>query len=246
METLEFAAGIRVHHARTGPFNWYIVSREEGLTLVDAGLPGHYTVFLECLRALGRGIRDLKGILLTHAHADHTGFAETLRRSAGVPVYIHRDDADSCRRILQLPWRGLLANAWRPSVAAMFVRAARDGVFRMARVTETVAVQDGDTLDLPGTPRVIHAPGHTPGSAAFFLPEAGVLFSGDAVATRNILTGAHGAPQILPRVINQDDRQARRAPDRFGDLGSVTVLPGHGRVWRGRIGEDVHDGRRIG
>jgi glyoxylase-like metal-dependent hydrolase (beta-lactamase superfamily II) len=104
----------RLHRFDTGSFNWYLISQGDRLTLVAAGFPGHYPIFLNGLHSLGYSLKDLEAIILTHAHADHTGFAEKLRRAANVPVFIHRDDLAASRRPLNLPWYGLLTNVWRP------------------------------------------------------------------------------------------------------------------------------------
>jgi len=42
-----------IHHFETGPFNWYVIEESGRLTLVDAGFPGHYRVFLDGLRSIG-------------------------------------------------------------------------------------------------------------------------------------------------------------------------------------------------
>lgn len=52
-------------------------------------------------------------------------------------------------------------------------------------------------MDVPGSPRVILTPGHTPGSAALHFASLGALFVGDAFATYAVTTGARG-PQVAP------------------------------------------------
>jgi glyoxylase-like metal-dependent hydrolase (beta-lactamase superfamily II) len=228
-----------VFHFPTGPFNWYIVRDAGRLTLVDAGFPGHYAVFAAAVRSLGHTVRDVAGVLLTHAHADHMGFAERVRAESGAPVYAHRDDRAAAMRTLQLPWGGLLSNAWRPFVASVLFRATRRGVFFAPRIRQVSAVEDGDTLDVPGRPRVIHVPGHTPGQVAYHFAGCGVLAAGDAVITQDLMTGRHGPPQLPRRTLNRDDRQARHSLDRLQDVGRVTILPGHGRPWSGEVREAV-------
>ena len=84
-------------------------------------------------------------------------------------------------------------------------------------------------LDVPGGPHVIHAPGHTPGSAAFFLEQPGVLFTGDAFVTKNVITGARGPQAFAPKA------KLREAIDSLSRLEAVRaelILPGHGAPWR--------------
>ena len=64
---------------------------------------------------------------------DHLGFSERLRKATGAPVYVHAADASAAKRALQLPWRGLLGNAWRPYVASMLGTATGNGDVGKAR-----------------------------------------------------------------------------------------------------------------
>lgn len=239
---MEIAPGI--HHFDTGSFNWYVIAEGGRLTLVDAGFPGHYETFLAGIRSLGNDLRDLDAILLTHAHADHTGFAERLRQETRVPVFVHEDDRRSIGRVLQLPWWGLLSNAWRPFVRSMLGHAIGAGVFSMPSIREARTFRDGDVIDVPGKPHVLHTPGHTPGEVSFYLPERRVLISGDTLVTRNLMTGTPGDPQLPHRLLNDNDTKARRSLDRLRELGHVTVLPGHGNPWTGSMSEAIEGARR--
>ncbi len=234
---MEVATGI--HHFDTGPFNWYVIEDGSRLTLVDAGFPGHYSVFRKGIESIGRELKDVEAILLTHSHADHTGFAERLRRETKVPVFVHRDDLAAIGKVLQLPWYGLLSNAWRPYIATMLLTATINGIFTMPHIAQARTFADGDILDVPGKPHVLHAPGHTPGEVAFYLPERNVLISGDTLVTRNLMTGKLGGPQVTDPLLNDDDKAARRSLDRLREIGRVTMLPGHGNPWTGTMAEAV-------
>ena len=228
-----------VHHFNTDPFNWYVIQEGGRLTLVDAGLPGHYSTFLRGIRSIGRDVRDVEAILITHAHADHTGFAEWVRKASHAPVFVHRDDLASAGRVLQLPWRGLLSNAWRPFVASMLGRAIGASLLRMPCITGAKPLRDGEVLDVPGRPHVVHLPGHTPGQVAFHLPERGVLISGDALVTQDLMTGGFGQPQLAHHSLNHDDGLGRRSLDRLQDIGRVIMLPGHGKPWTGSMADAI-------
>ncbi|MBI4893172.1 MAG: MBL fold metallo-hydrolase [Acidobacteria bacterium] len=228
-----------VHHFNTDPFNWYVLEEAGRLTLVDAGFPGHFGVFMQGIRSLGREIEDVEAVILSHAHADHMGFADRVARAAKAPVFIHRNDEAAAQKVLQLPWSALLSNAWRPYMAGMLTRAAVNGVFSTARVSDPRPFEDGAVLDAPGRPHVIHTPGHTAGEVAFYLPDQRVLISGDTLVTRDLYTGSMGSPQLTRRRLNDDYAEARKSLDRLKDLGNVTMLPGHGHPWQGEISEAI-------
>src|SRR6478735_5509857 len=75
----------------------YLVVTPEGVTLIDAGLPGHWDDLQTELAAIDRTPADVKGLVLTHGDSDHIGFAERLRREHGVPVYVHAADAERAK-----------------------------------------------------------------------------------------------------------------------------------------------------
>jgi glyoxylase-like metal-dependent hydrolase (beta-lactamase superfamily II) len=91
-------------------------------------------------------------------------------------------------------------------------------------------------LDVPGTPRIIHVPGHTPGSVAVHVPTVDALFIGDTMTTRNVLTGATG-PKPAPFTL--EPRQALASLDRIDEVDATWVLAGHGPAWDGGVAEAV-------
>ena len=233
----EVAPGIP--HFDTAPFNWYVVEQDSRLTLVDAGFPGHYRVFRKGIDSLGFSPKDVEAIVLTHAHADHIGFAERVRRESGAPVFVHKKDARMAQRPLQLPWLALLSNAWRPPVAKMLVIATTNGVFKCSRLKEVQAIEDGQTLDVPGRPVVHHTPGHTAGEIVLHFPQRRALISGDALVTRQLYSGEQGTPQLTPPALNSDFKQACESLRSLSSLGELTILSGHGTPWTGDIAEAV-------
>jgi len=107
---------------------------------------------------------------------------------------------------------------------------------RVPPATELQPVSDGAVLDVPGAPRIIHTPGHTPGSVAVHVAAVDALFVGDTMTTRNVLTGVTG-PKPAPFTL--DPGQALDSLDRLTDIDATRVLPGHGPAFDGGVTEAV-------
>ncbi|TDE45719.1 MBL fold metallo-hydrolase [Nonomuraea mesophila] len=212
----------------------YLVVTDDGVTVVDAGLAGHWRELTAELAALGRTPADIRGVVLTHGDTDHLGFAERLRRERGVPAFVHSADAARARGEVKVK------NSWgraRLGATARFLwYAAGKGGLRTTYLTQVSEVADGDVLDLPGAPRILQLPGHSPGSIAVHVPEADAVFVGDGLTTRHVLTGQRG-PQPAP--FTDDREQALASLDRLGEIRAKWVLPGHGAPWDGGVQEAV-------
>jgi glyoxylase-like metal-dependent hydrolase (beta-lactamase superfamily II) len=220
--------------------NSYLVSDADGVTVIDAGLPGYYGKDLPAeLAAMGRTLDDVKGVVLTHGDTDHVGFAERLRREHGVPVYVHRADVERARMEVKKPNSGWGPIKIGPLLGFLWFSGRRGGM-RVPPVTELVSFDDGATLDLPGAPRVIPLPGHTPGSVAIHVPTVDAVFVGDAMTTRSVLTGVVG-PQPAPFTL--DPAGAMSSLPRIEATGARWVLPGHGDAWDGGSAEAVRQVR---
>ncbi|UYB36745.1 MBL fold metallo-hydrolase [Arthrobacter koreensis] len=214
----------------------YLVVADGGITVVDAGLAGHWRNLQRELTALDVTLEDIRGVVLTHGDSDHIGFAERLRLQTGVPVYIHAADAARAQGTERYKPAPGSASGLRPGPAARFLAYSmgKQG-WRTKYLTDVVPVADGDVLDLPGSPRIIGLPGHSPGSVAVHVPGVKALFVGDALTTRNVLTGRTG---LQPSPFTDDPAQALETLDRLTPLADVEwILPGHGTPWNGPVSE---------
>jgi glyoxylase-like metal-dependent hydrolase (beta-lactamase superfamily II) len=204
--------------------NSYLVEQAGEVTIIDAGVPGYYKEITSELGAMGRTIADVRALILTHGHTDHIGYAERLRRERRVPVSVHEADAALARGEVPNPSKGFGHIKLGPLLGFLWFTALRGGL-RTPKLKEVSTFGDGATLDVPGSPRVILTPGHTPGSAALHFPSLGALFVGDAFATYAVTTGARG-PQIAP--FTADAAEAIASLRHLEDIAADLVLPGHG------------------
>jgi glyoxylase-like metal-dependent hydrolase (beta-lactamase superfamily II) len=212
----------------------YLIADDTGITIVDAGLPGQWDELEPELASMGRSLADVRGVVLTHGDTDHIGFAERIRRDHGVPIHVHDLDAPRARGEVkkEIKWGKVRVG----SLMKFLWYSGRRGGMSITPVSEVVTFGDGEVLDLPGKPVVVHIPGHTPGSVAFHVPAVDALFVGDAMTTGHVLTGAVG-PQPAP--FTMDPEQALASMARLEGLAATWVLPGHGAPWDGGIAEAV-------
>ena len=223
-----------IHRLGAGLVNSYLIEEGGEITIVDAGAPGYWDDLPTELAAMGRAFSDIRALLLTHAHIDHVGFAERLRREKGVPVSVHELDAKMARGEAKPQNQKMLGIGF---AALRFIRfALAKGMLRATPILEVATFGDGATLDVPGAPRVIHVPGHSEGSAALHIPARDALFVGDAFATLNVLSGKTG-PQLAP--FGSDLPRARESLSRLERIEASFVLPGHGQPWTRGLGEAI-------
>ena len=214
--------------------NAWLVTSDEGLVLVDTGLPGNGRRVVAFLESLGLAPGDLGVIALTHYDPDHAGSAAELKALTGARVAIHRHDAAALAGGLtpagaKGPWRrrtalARLARLGHELGMALLVRLpwAR-ATWR--RCAADLLLQDGDRL--PGL-TVVHAPGHTAGSVALRADD-GALLTGDAV-----FGDAQGRAHYPPRALALDPAQARATAHGLVASGFTVLCPGHGAPVAGR------------
>src|SRR5580704_12240648 len=204
-----------IHRLTRGVTNFYLIEESGKYTLVDAGTPADWAFFSRSLAELGGKLADLDAVLPTHAHSDHTGFAERARAETRARVWIHRADEDAARTGRAGKNDGKITSyLFRPAFYRTSFSLLRRGAGRMIPIAEVSAFADGEQIDVPGRPRAVHAPGHTPGSAAILFENRRTLLTGDVMATENPLTGRLGpqirGPRAWPRPCTRPQRPAPR------------------------------------
>jgi glyoxylase-like metal-dependent hydrolase (beta-lactamase superfamily II) len=237
-----------VHQLTVSHTNVYLVEHEGGILLVDAGLPAFWPHLLIALKELGVDPTSVSGVLLTHAHFDHVGCVQRVRREWNVPVWHHaadtallahpyRYDHERARLPYAVRFPRNLPALWDFALAgALVVHGATDGSPLGADLQLPASALAGS-----GTatgPVVLATPGHTAGHIALHLPDRDALLVGDAIVTLDPYTGATG-PQIVAGAATADSTRALRSLETLAATGATTVLPGHGAAWTGGISEAV-------
>jgi len=243
---LEENAAPGIHRVEDANVNWYIVEADDGLTVVDAGVPKSWSSLHEAVRQLGRSTGDLRALVLTHGHFDHIGFAERARSELGLPVYVHENDVPLVRRPMQYAHERARSRYFltKPRALPIVWGFLRARAFWPAPVREVQRFDDG-TLPVPGSPQVVFTPGHTLGHCALHFADRDAVIAGDAVVMLDPYTGRKG-PSIVAGAATADSERALASLDGLAATGAATVLSGHGATWRNGAEEAVDRARRAG
>jgi glyoxylase-like metal-dependent hydrolase (beta-lactamase superfamily II) len=167
----------------------YAVVEGEKALLVDTGVPGCEDVIVQALKREGVGAKDISLIVITHAHADHTGSAERLRKMSGAPIGMQRADAHFVE-----------SGANAPVVPATFVGRAMALFSEKMNAKMQVQFKPDIIFEGPASltdyglaARVICTPGHTPGSLSV-ITDDGDAIVGDIVARKFMVGGKTSFP----------------------------------------------------
>lgn len=157
-------------------------------------------------------------VILSHGHLDHMWSVVPVCKSSDVPAYIHPGD----RKLLADPLSGISGET------RLAFESMTGGHMQFTEPDEVRELSDQATLDLAGLQFTVdHAPGHTPGSVAFRVPEGGdypqIMFSGDL-----LFAGSIGRTDLPGGDMNEMVASLARVVLPLDD--STAVLPGHGET----------------
>lgn len=200
-----------------GRVNCYLLEADSGFVLIDTGNSSNRNVLLQELENAGCLPGLLKLVILTHGDFDHTGNAASLRSSHDVQLAIHPADADMVEK------GDMFANRKKPNRLIRALIPLFTGFGKAERFRPDVLLQDGNALtDYGIDARILSLPGHSKGSIGIL---AGVsdLFCGDLLENTK-------SPATTSLVDESETLYA--SVKRLGDLGNVTIYPGHGKPFK--------------
>jgi glyoxylase-like metal-dependent hydrolase (beta-lactamase superfamily II) len=223
-----------------GAVNVYLV-KEDPVTLIDTGPKTKEAIdaLRSGLRSAGLAVGDIRRIVLTHAHEHHCGLARSLRDEAkDAEVFVHNwETGHRASRLEHDESLRLLQRAGVPDAEIQLMRQLYDDVRQYADSLEDDHCRelvDNGELDFDaGALRVVHTPGHTPGSCSFLREADRTIFAGDCVLKRITPN-----PVISPDPIDPSRRFRSLAEylvslARLRSLAPTLVFGGHG--------DPVHD-----
>lgn len=209
--------------------NWIIVNDDKGFILIDSGYPGDTSLVLDSIWHVGLKPGDAKAVLITHGHVDHLGAAAEFVEAYGTPVLTSAAELAHVqgKEKHQVTLATVILRSWHPRVRSWLKHAISAGALSPRPVASAAAWTEEGLSALPGQPKPISVPGHTPGHAVVLLPNAGAIVTGDALITGHSLS-RHTGPQMLDRMYHTDADGALSATHALDDVDASVILPGHG------------------
>jgi len=207
--------------------NYYLWEWDQGVTLIDAGMPGGAASIMDAVLKLGYALHNVKRIYVTHMDVDHAGGLLKLQQATRAEVACHAVE----KEFLEHPGRRKPAAFWMRPLGAIISRVPK---YRVQPVSPTELLVDGQTT--PEGFTVIHTPGHTPGHISLLHKGKRVLITGDALTN---FKGKMGPPVALytPDMPNAQ-RSIWKLAKKYGDDYDIIAF-GHGPVIQQNGGKRV-------
>jgi glyoxylase-like metal-dependent hydrolase (beta-lactamase superfamily II) len=221
---MEIVPNIHLVDGSIGCNTYLIVG--DGLTLVDTGLRGNVPRIYGCLGRMGFRPRDVRRIVVTHAHLDHINCLHQLKEETGAVVMANALDAD-------------IIEGKKPLRVGRGAFAALAGIFslyaRYRPVPVDVRLGDGDPVPGALDARAVYLPGHSAGNTGLYSREKKTFFSSDSLRV------AGGRPVTPSPRFTADMEAAIASVRRIGEFDFDVLLPGHGSAVTDRAGEKVRE-----
>jgi glyoxylase-like metal-dependent hydrolase (beta-lactamase superfamily II) len=175
--------------------NVYLIKDGDSAYLIDAGTDAVL---------ISKQLKELDGIIITHAHFDHYAAASALQKEFGCPVYVHSEDIPFILGEKRMKYSGFLG----------LLARVGERIFRAEPPEDLKGIEE---LNINAT--IIHTPGHTPGSICIL--HEGNLYCGD------LMRGGNGL-SLSPKSFCSNYSQYIDSVRKISELDFSGVYPGHG------------------
>ncbi len=221
---------IKIHTIKFGFVKVYLLETESGLVLIDTGLPKSEIKLYKYMEKQKLKPKDIKLIIITHAHGDHVGSLKTIKNKTKAQILIHEHDgfllnAGISPKVYPTIW--LLKKFYNP-----------DKETKITPVKSDIIITDEYPLEEFGiNGKIIHTPGHTKGSITVIV-ESKNAFVGDIAMKIPPLSFSYEP------IIAENLEQVYSSWQKIIDCGVETIYPSHGRTFNIKLLEKILNKRK--
>jgi glyoxylase-like metal-dependent hydrolase (beta-lactamase superfamily II) len=222
--------GVSIYPIQLGIDCCYLVQDKE-IIMIDGGAPGKIKAFIKGIGKLSIKPEQIKLVVLTHGHWDHIASVKGIKEKTGAKIAIHEKEKEWLEKGLKfMPpgvnlWGRFLDKAITVFLPLLDVPAAQSDI---------VIGNKGLSLSEYGiSGRIIHTPGHSPGSVSVLL-DTGDVFVGDMAMNKFPLTLRPGFT-----IFAEDFDRLKESWRMLLDQGAKTVYPSHGKPFPASIIRDL-------
>ncbi len=195
--------------------HFHVLWDENGVTLIDGGFIGGVKKIEQSLQKNGFEWSDVKALILTHGHLDHTLNLSRIQSLSGCRVYAPRLDEKHVKGVY--PYKG-----WG-RVCGLLEAIGRFALRYRSPVVDTW-FDDGEVIPVWGGLEVVSLPGHTLGHSGLLSEKQKLLFAAD------LFTNHLGNPRTSPTVFNVDNDLVTESVKKAAAMNLEGVLLNHSRV----------------
>ncbi|HNB23461.1 MAG TPA: MBL fold metallo-hydrolase [Candidatus Melainabacteria bacterium] len=192
--------------------NCWLMRDSDDLTLIDCGCAWHAEEIVHASRQFGQ----IKRIIITHGHPDHAGAAAAISRALNIPVFAHEKEIEF------LTGEKAVSSEFGSLICRCILKIADTAGFVIPKVENCLPLQDEQQIS--GF-KVLHTPGHTPGSISLFETSTKALFCGDNLHTM------FPKPVMGHDWFTLDKNKRNSCLERYTNLDISHLLAGHGKPY---------------
>ncbi|MFA5772995.1 MAG: MBL fold metallo-hydrolase [Thermoplasmata archaeon] len=207
-----------------GMINCFLIKGEKKHILVDTGIPKSEKKILKQINSHGIKKEDIGLLIITHGHIDHFGSAKELKEILKVPILMHELDSKA------LETGKSLVETLKPTKKYWNILKRKLLKDSASPCTPDIILRENDEYELTNlgvNGKVIHTPGHTPGSLSVVLDDGNAIIM-DLASSGILLGGIAFNSRMKHPPFHDNLEQVKSSINQILSLNTETFYLGHG------------------